>query len=213
MFLKLVILATTVACALSFGQGNRRNSRILPSQGGSVEITVSPLDAISSLEDMAVKADLIVQGSVERVLPSRFHDPSLPGTIETASLFAIQRVLSGEDRSTNGRILISQMGGRSDDFVATVPQDALLREGQEYFLFLDRETRDLPNSTGAPRYIISGVWKGKIPIETKSNRVAFSLAADDAPNRDATLSWFEVEEFATRVKAAALAKGVMVPRQ
>ncbi|MDA0205376.1 MAG: hypothetical protein O3A53_07775 [Acidobacteria bacterium] len=213
MCLKIVLLTITVACAVTMGQGNRRTSPILPSQGGSVEITVNPLDAISSLEDMAAKADLIVQGSVERVLPSRFRDPSLPGTIETDSLFAIQSVLSGEDRSPNGRILISQMGGTSGDFVATVPQDTLLSEGQEYFLFLDRETRDLPNSTGAPRYIISGVWKGKVPVAKVSGRAAFSLAPNDAPNRDATLSQFEVEEFATRAKAAALAKGVIVPRQ
>jgi hypothetical protein len=208
MPLKTVILILTAACAMAMGQGNRRNSRILPTQGGSAVISVSPIDGIASLEDLAAEADLIVQGSVERVLPSRFHDPSMPGSIETDSLFVIRRVLFGEDRSTNGRILISQMGGRSGEFEATVPQDTPLREGQEYFLFLDRETRDdMPNFTGAPRYIITGVWKGKVPVDMESGRAAFSLVPDDAPNREAALRRFDVAEFETRVKHAAVARG------
>lgn len=210
MYTKVVLLTITVACAVTMGQGNRRNSPILPSQGGTVVMTVSPLDEISSFEDLAAKADLIVQGSVERVLPSRFRNPSLPGTIETDSLVAIHRVLFGEDRSTNGRILISQMGGRVGDFEAIVPQDTLLQEGQGYFLFLDRETRDLPNYTGAPRYIITGVWKGKVPVDRESGRAIFSLAADDVPNQDAALTRFEVAEIETRVKDATLARSRIV---
>jgi hypothetical protein len=111
MPLKAVILILTAACAMAMGQGNRRNSRILPTQGGSAVITVTPIDDILSFGDLAAKADLIVQASVERVMPSRFRNPSLPGTIETDSLVAIRDVLLGEDQSTNGRILISQMGG------------------------------------------------------------------------------------------------------
>ena len=207
MFLKLVILTITVACAITFGQGNRRNSRILPSQGGEVVITVSPIDSIASLEDLAADADLIVLGVVERVLPSRFHDPALPGSIETDSLVAVQRVLFGEDRSTNGRILISQIGGKFGEFTATVPQDALLREGQEYFLFLTRETRGkMPNTTGAPRYIITGVWKGKVPVDAQSGRAIFTLVPDDSPNRESAVSRFDAAEFETRAKQAALVR-------
>lgn len=208
MPLKTVILIVTVACGIAMGQGNRRTSPILPSQGGSVVITVSPIDSIASLEDLAADADLIVLGVVERVLPSRFRDSSMPGLIETDSLIAVQRVLFGEDRSTNGRILISQIGGKFGEFTATVPQDAPLREGQQYFLFLTRETREkMPNTTGAPRYIITGVWKGKVPVDAQSGRATFTLVPDDAPNRESAVSRFDVAEFETRAKHAALTRG------
>lgn len=200
-----------MACAVTLGQGNRRNSRILPSQGGSVEISVGPLDEISSLEGLAVESDLIVQASVERSLPSRFRDTSFPDSIETDSLVAIRDVLFGEDQSTNGRILISQMGGRIGDFEALVPQDTLLREGREYFLFLTRDPRDLPNSTGAPRYVITGVWKGKVPIEKESGKAVFSLSADDAPNRNASLKRFEISEIRARVQNIASARDQTAP--
>lgn len=210
MYRKVVLLTITVACAVTMGQGNRRNSPILPGQGGSVVITVSPIDSFLSLEDLAAQADLIVLGTVERVLPSRFHNPSNPGSLETDSLIAVQRVLSGEDRSTNGRLLISQIGGKAGEFTAIVPQDTLLREGQQYFLFLDRETRDdMPNSTGAPRYVITGVWMGKVPVDTESGRATFSLMADDSPSRESTSGQFDVAEFETKVREAALSRGTV----
>jgi hypothetical protein len=44
-----------------------------------------------------------------------------------------------------------------------VKDDPLVKSGEQYILFLHRDDRKVPNSTGIPRYEALGVWS-EVPI-------------------------------------------------
>jgi len=164
------LLASTIVLAL--GQGNRRTIPVLPK--GPVSVTVTPIDQPVSLEEVTLKADIIIDGTVIRNLPSVSLSSQLPHSIETDSLIQITRLVGGNLPPSVRVVAVSQLGGVVGTAEAIVEDDPLLQVGERYIFFLQRDDARpiVTNSSGAPRYSVLGVWTGKAKVV--DNKVKFS---------------------------------------
>jgi len=111
-------------------------------------------------------------GTVMAVPPARSFgadaDPPALRTpiLITESTVAVDRVVKGAVKRKSGRVVLSQVGGRSDRLDLEALNDPLVTEGERYLLFLmeDEGQRERPNLTGLPRYSVVGVWSGKAKL-------------------------------------------------
>jgi len=107
-----------------------------------------------------------VDGAVISVLPviRTSRNPGVP-TIETHSLVAVSTVLKGTVPNSSATVLVSQIGGKAEDWDVAADGDPLMAQGERYILFLMRDERkELPNASGMPRYSAVGVWSGKAKV-------------------------------------------------
>jgi len=110
-------------------------------------------------------SDLIVVGTVAKVLPSTLIDPNHPSLPETTSLISVDEVLLGQLPYGTKTISISELGGRVEPCGLVIPDNPLFKEGEEYVLFLAADKRNVPpNTSGSPRYSTVGAWSGKAKI-------------------------------------------------
>lgn len=59
-----------------------------------------------------------------------------------------------------------QLGGTLGKLTIEVKGDPVVSEGERYILFLQRDDRKaVPNTSGLPRYVVAGIWSGKMRIE------------------------------------------------
>jgi len=133
-------------------------------------INVSPRIDPVSLEHLSAAAKVVVEGSVQRALPSmRLPTPGRVPFIETHFVFAVDSVIKGD---SGKQLLVAQTGGTIDSVELKVSGDTPLQVGDHYLLFLEPDTRPLPlNQSDLPRFSIIGVWAGKVSI--RNGRVRF----------------------------------------
>lgn len=169
---------------------------------GPVSVTVTPIDAPTSLEELAEKADLIVDGTVAVVLPSISLSNRNPHSIETDSLVSVRKVIGGALPSTVRMLAVAQIGGKIGDAEAAVEDDPLVKPGERYIFFLKRDDqRAVVNTSGSPRYSVVGVWIGKPKVDNEKVRFA-GKASGSLRNRDNT----DVEVFIAAVEKMRAAK-------
>src|SRR4051812_31496097 len=65
-----------------------------------------------SLTRLVSQADVIVEGTVHSILSSRRWKPEEPSSVETDTLFAVDRVLKGGPDTALRRLVITQVGGK-----------------------------------------------------------------------------------------------------
>jgi hypothetical protein len=110
-------------------------------------------------------SDLIVVGTVAKVLPSTLIDPKDLSLPETTSLISVNEVLSGTLPYGTNTISISELGGRVEPCGLAIPDNPLVKLGEEYVFFLFADKRNVPpNTSGSPRYNTVGAWSGKAKI-------------------------------------------------
>ena len=172
--MRQLVLCVLCGAALSYSQGNRRNGP-LPDHG-TVEVTVTPIDQPASVQELTKRSQLIVEGEIVRILPTRQVNPDSPHSLETDSVIQLKRVLKGDQPSTT--IAISQVGGKLGTKEAIVKQDPLFKVGEQYVVFLVRDDRKQANTSGFARYLVVGVWSGRAKIE--HGKVQFSDEASPA---------------------------------
>ena len=120
---------------------------------------------VASLSHLIQISELILVGTVVNVLPATHISPSNWEVIETTSLISVNEVLWGTLPVGTKTISISQLGGRVEPCALLIPDDPLLKLGEDYVLFLWADNRAIPpNTTGAPRYATVGVWSGKVKV-------------------------------------------------
>ena len=143
---------------------------------GAVVVQVEPLAQPRSLLDLIRMSGLIVDGTVSSVLTPVNGSPNQrTPTIETDSVIAVNAVFAGAVPRNSAYIVIEQVGGKVDQWDVTAAGDPLVAPGERYFLFLNPDNRkDLPNSSGMPRYAVTGVWSGKAKV---ANAVVTFLTA------------------------------------
>jgi hypothetical protein len=129
---------------------------------GSVEIDTV---AVRSLDQLLQMANLVVVGTVVNVLPAFNRIPGDLAAVETDSLISITERLRGTVPSVASTIALFQIGGKAGPCAEVVPDDPLVKSGEQYVLFLKADSRtQVPNPAGVPRYLVVGVWSGKVAV-------------------------------------------------
>ena len=120
-------------------------------------LIVDVLPVPQSLKQLVDMSSLIVEGVVEKVMPSRRGAGQT--WIETDSVIRIAQSLKG---STGGStIVIAQMGGRDGGAADQPTQYSLVQAGERYILFLSPDDRKaLPSVAGLKRYGVTAAWSG-----------------------------------------------------
>ncbi len=119
-------------------------------------LTVDVFPEPQSLKQLTDMSSLIVEGVVEKVMPSRGAGQTW---IETDFVLGIARALKGSAEGPT--IVISQMGGKVGDSTSQPTQYSLVQPGEQYILFLKEDDRTtVPSVAGLKRYGIVGAWSG-----------------------------------------------------
>ncbi len=116
-------------------------------------------------------AQLIVVGTVAKVLPAFSPDPDHPNSVETNSLVSVTKTLFDKPSLASSTITLAQIGGKVGRCGEVVPADPLVKAGEQYVLFLWNDDRkNVPNTSGSRRYWAVGVWAGKAKIVNEEVR-------------------------------------------
>ena len=83
--------------------------------------------------------------------------------IETDSVVAINSILSGKVQDNAINIQMAQVGGKVGPWDEEEDGDQLVSAGERYILFLAPDKR-ATNTSGMPRYDVTGIWAGKIKV-------------------------------------------------
>jgi hypothetical protein len=129
---------------------------------------VDEFDLISdpdTLDQLILGSQLIVQGTITKVLPSFNRDPNIAAAIETDSIVSVSQTLLGILVGT-ADIALGQIGGKTEACEEIIPEDPPVKAGEQYILFLRKETRtSVPNPSSLQRYFAFGLWHGMAKIE------------------------------------------------
>lgn len=205
-----LFLVTLLTAGLQFsgapqaaGQEGRHLRGEVVTPTGTGQSLVTPGVVPLSLNELVRESDVIVEGVVQSVLPSRLRTPSDASSVETDSVFSVTRVFKG--RAENLRtIVVTQIGGKYGDFELQPVQYDLLRAGDHHILFLTADSRPIvpryPSVDGA--FSITGIWSGNFRIENNAIKVS-PRAMPEIRKLDSG----KIEEFATKVVTAARAVG------
>jgi len=145
---------------------------------GIVHATYDSFDQPQSLEQMVKEADVIVDGRVESIFPGRLRQINDPGSVETDTLFTVDRVLKGKPETLRS-IVVIQPGGKYGDLEVLVDDETPLKAGDRHILFLYYDRRSIvptyPRTDG--NFTIVGGWSGNFKVD--GNAVKW-LAPPDA---------------------------------
>jgi hypothetical protein len=160
----IVLLAVTLHLGVANSQPPPPNSRPIypPGQPHGVvgQLIVDVLPVPQSLKQLTDMSSLIVEGVVEKVMPSRGDGNTW---IETDSVINIAQTFKG---SIGGSaIVIAQMGGEVADVTSQPTQYSLVQPGERFILFLSPDDRKaLPSIAGLKRYDVTAAWAGLLLV-------------------------------------------------
>lgn len=177
MHTQIVIAGLLVSAVSVLAQTSAQ--RPLFQNGGAVVVHVTPTVSPTSLLQLIRASSLIVDGTVSSVLPAinTRQDPNAAPRLETHSMIAVNAILSGAVPNSSANILVAQIGGHMGSWDISVAGDALLLPGERYILFLVPDMRqELPNTSGIPRFAVTGVWAGKVKVS--GGNASFAAAAN-----------------------------------
>jgi hypothetical protein len=135
---------------------------------GRVVVMVTPLIQPITLDGLLRASSLVVDGTITSVQPAiNMRENSKIPTVETRSIVAINSVLKGKVPGSSAIIMLTQIGGKYQEWDVSVAGDPVVKEGDRYILFLasdDLRPKERPNASGCPRYCVIGVWSGKVKV-------------------------------------------------
>jgi hypothetical protein len=130
---------------------------------GVGQLIVDVLPVPQSLKQLTDMSSLIIEGVVEKAIPSRRGAGQT--WIETDSVIRIVQTLKGPVGDST--IVISQMGGKVGDSTDQPTQYSLVQPGERYILFLSADDRNaLPPVEGLKRYGVTAAWAGLLLVGT-----------------------------------------------
>ena len=130
---------------------------------GVGQLIVDVLPVPQSLKQLTDMSSLIIEGVVEKTIPSRRGAGQT--WIETDSVISIAQTLKGP--AGDSSIVISQMGGKVGDSTDQPTQYSLVQPGERYILFLSPDDRNaLPPVEGLKRYGVTAAWAGLLLVGT-----------------------------------------------
>jgi hypothetical protein len=169
MVFVLACLGSLILITNAYGQAGQRRLGDLPFSrdpcpGGSGIGIIDEVSEAFTIEDLIQSSELVIKGTVVRVLPSEVINKNHPNVIYTTSVISIDEVLRGAPPPSN-TIAIVQLGGRVPPCTFTVKDSPLVELREEYIFFLVRDpTTEIPNNSGSPRYATLGQYGGKAKI-------------------------------------------------
>ncbi len=164
----------TALCGLQLmysqqGPGRRRPNEKTPPPRDAI-VFVTPAWAPQSLRDLVEKSDAIVLGTVKRAV-GRLK-PGDSRDIETDFFVSVTEVLKPRGELNNAEIIVAERGGTFEGRQDTRADDTLLAPGETHVLFLGADRRlGLPLVPDTPRFIVRGLWQGKVKIEQGKVRI------------------------------------------
>jgi hypothetical protein len=162
---KILVGVSFLLIGIGFGQ-NRSPANAPPETKGKAILIRTPGFVPHTLEELVQNADLVVDGVVESVMPTRLANPNSPSSLETDSVIVISKVLKGGDQARLHKVVISQPGGKRGELEIVPTQDPLVHSGERYVLFLTPDTRpNLPAVGDLPRFYLTGAWAGKFKVD------------------------------------------------
>jgi len=120
-------------------------------------LIVDVMPVPQSLKQLVDMSSLIVEGVVEKVIPSRRGAGQT--WIEIDSVIRIAQTWKGS--AGGSTIVLSQMGGRDGGAADQPTQYSIVQPGERYILFLSLDDRRaLPSVAGLKRYDVTAAWAG-----------------------------------------------------
>ena len=167
MFTKLIIANV---CAISLQAQQMTPASPVPFSTplhtSIVNVRVVPTENLVSLDQLVRAADLIVDGTVETVLPTvNLPTESTQPLLETQSIVSVASILFGSLPSGTSSISVTQTGGKWQDWAIESSDAPLVHARERYLLFLRLDCRDIPqNTSDIPHYAVAGVWSGLVKV-------------------------------------------------
>src|SRR5215813_13119598 len=95
-----------------------------------------------SLAALVKTADVIVDGTVQSIFPSRLRDAKDPTSVETDTLFTVDKVLKGKPELVRS-VVIGRMGGKYGDVEVIIDSEPPFMPGDRHILFLHHDRRTI----------------------------------------------------------------------
>jgi hypothetical protein len=158
---------TLLLASLPFAAGRQRRQTGQiddPSAPDSAHFIVDVIRVYESVGDLYSDSDLVIQGGVKSVLPTQdLASPSRPAhNLITAAVIDVNRTFKGAAAS---EISVVQTGGSQGNRRRIPDQYRLMRQGEQYVLFLKRDPRfQTATVSTIPMYAVTGAWAGLFQI-------------------------------------------------
>jgi hypothetical protein len=164
----VLVCGTAIATNTALGQPRVPRGALPPwppATGTShFTITPNPKSQATSLEELYNLSDLVVDGTVQTVLPVRLM---VSRRLETDILVVANRVFKGSPAAK--RFALTQRGGVFGGYQEITDAYAPMKPGEHYLLFAITDPRpEIPPVVGAedvPRYLIEGEWVGMFNVD------------------------------------------------
>ena len=182
MKLFMWVLVALAVCFKAFAQ----KDVTIPNWERKVWVNPTPL-ANTSLAGLLKAADVVVDGTVESVLPSR---QLTSDSVETDVRLAVALVIKGS--LTSKEIMFSQTGGAIGARIVVPQQYYLVRLGERCVLFLTKDTRaSTPHVSGMSAYNVLGAWLGLVLVS--DNKIHVDNSPGLVKYEGADVGLFEAE--------------------
>jgi hypothetical protein len=122
--------------------GRRTVDSPAPEFHGTFHPIVDYVPPPQSLKDLVKRSDVIVDGTVQSVFPSRLRSADDPTSVETDTLFTIDRVLKGKPEVLRS-LVIARMGGKYGDVEVIIDSEPPFMPGDRHILFLHYDRRTI----------------------------------------------------------------------
>jgi hypothetical protein len=150
---------------------------IPPPPGKYMADEVSVSGVYHTLDGLILHAGLIIDGTVEEILPSVRSNTDNPVSLKTFSRISVNKVIKGKLPEGEKGVALAELGGNSQGYEVVIKQLPLVQSGNRYILFLyPFKQEGFVNNLGVHAYLISGQWAGKLTV-TEKGTVQFLRAA------------------------------------
>jgi hypothetical protein len=176
----------------------QQNNPTMPLRTGKHYISASKMGGIGDLPQLLVKSDLIIDGTVDKVLYADRSDPGKRNSIRTYTQISVNKVIRGEIPKNQHNVAIVELGGKIDGYEVVYTNNPVVQPGEHYLLFLSpfqKQQDAIVPDLGMPLYSIAGEEAGKAKI-TKQG----TIQATAAPFHDS--DGMDLEAFLAKMKRA-----------
>jgi hypothetical protein len=177
----------------------QQNYQPIPPPPGKHFVVTESLSSIGDLPRLIAKSNLIIDGTVDKVLSTVRADPENIRSLKTYTRISVNKVLRGEMPKGQQGVTVVEQGGSLDGHEVIYNNDSLIQPGEHYILFLspfhERQGFIEPD-LGTPLYSIVGEVAGKAKITEQGK-----IQSKAAPFQDS--NGMDLENFLAKMKRAA----------
>lgn len=190
----LVVATGTVGTRIYEHSLLQNNKKIVKSQSMILKRNVP---------DLILSSDLIIEGTVEKFLDSKWSNPGLKrgeeirNILQTDVIIEVSDVLFG---NLNGKtVTVRVEGGEDETTIYTCDASPEFTTGEKVLLFLARDGSDV--ATDEDYYVVTGWYQGKYSINSDSKATS-ALNNSTYTNKKGTIKPDDLKKQIPEVKAA-----------